>query len=424
CVYPPINRSLIYAAGCESIAITGGGTIDGQGERFPREEESQRPALIRLRDCRGVRLEGLLLKDYPAWGVHPVHCKGLRVTGLRIDSLVRPNNDGLDIDGCQEVFVSDCTIRSSDDSIALKALQGPEPCRDIVVTNCILTSRCAAIRLGPDAVSPIERVSVSNCVIRDTVLNGIKIQESLGSVMRDIVFSNIVMDNVGGPISIRCAGWKKGASNVWAVFEDTGWEKGEVSGVLFQNIRARVMPGNTPANPKMGISITGTSRTRPRGVAFSGVDISFPGGGTAAEGARRDVPDLEQDYPECYMFGVLPAYGLYAHHADGITLHDIRFRLDSEDLRPAVVCVDVRDVELSGVRAESCREAEAVLRLQNAAGAFVTGSGPLGACGTFLRVEGRRSRDIRVVGNDLGQAPRALELDRDAAPSAVTGPVS
>ncbi len=154
CVYPSINRSLIYASGCDGIAITGTGTIDGQGERFPKEEESQRPALIRIRDCRGVRLEGILLKDYPAWGVHPVHCKGVRVTGLRIDSMVRPNNDGLDIDGCQEVFISDCTIRSSDDSIALKALQGPEPCRDIVVTNCILTSRCAAIRLGPDAVSP------------------------------------------------------------------------------------------------------------------------------------------------------------------------------------------------------------------------------------------------------------------------------
>ena len=132
-----------------------------------------------------------------------------------------------------------------------------QPCRDIVITNCVLSSVCAAIRVGPDAMTNIERVCVSNCVIRDTGMNGVKIQESFGAVMRDMVFSNLVMDNVTGPISIRLAGWKLGAGNIWAVFDDSQWQKGELRNILFNNIRARVPGGGV----KSCISITGTPHT-------------------------------------------------------------------------------------------------------------------------------------------------------------------
>ncbi len=239
-VYKTLNRSLIFAEGCEHIAITGQGTIDGQGKAFSHTEKGQRPVLIRLRDCRNVRLEGFLVKDSPCFGVHPIHCRQIRIEGLRIDSKVQPNSDGLDIDGCQDVFISNCNIRSGDDSIALKTIERGDSCRDVVITNCILSSDCAAIRVGPDAVTNIERVCASNCVIRDTGMNGIKLQMSFGAVLRDMVFSNIVMDNVTGPISIRLAGWKLGAGNEWAVFDDGNWEKGELRNILFANIRARV----------------------------------------------------------------------------------------------------------------------------------------------------------------------------------------
>jgi len=415
-VYKLLNQSLLFAEGCEHVAITGQGTIDGQGKAFRNGESDPRPVLIRLRDCRNVRLEGFLVKNAASFGVHPIHCRQVRIEGLRIESRVQPNSDGIDVDGCQDVFISNCNIHSGDDSIALKTIERGAPCRDVVITNCILSSDCAAIRVGPDAVENIERVCASNCVIRDTRLNGIKIQMSFGAVMRDMVFSNMVMDNVTGPISIRLAGWKLGAGNIWAVFDDSNWEKGELRNILFENIRARV-----PADQiKSCISITGAPRAKPRGITFSNLDISFPGGGTAQEAARRKVPDLERDYPECFIFGVLPAYGLYAHHAQGITLNNVRFRLEAADLRPAIVCDDVQDLELTGLKADGHPKAESLLRLQDTQAALVTGARVLNPIGTFLRVEGERSNRIILKGNDLDLAGKTVSMSEKVPPNAVS----
>ncbi len=405
-VYKLLNQSLLYAAGCEHVAITGQGTIDGQGKAFRNGETDQRPVLIRFRDCRNVRMQDVLIKDGASFAVHPIHCQQLRIEGIRIDSRVQPNSDGLDIDGCQDVFISNCNIHSGDDSIALKVIEPGSPCRDVVITNCILSSDCAAIRVGPDAVENIERISASNCIIRDTKLNGIKIQMSFGVVMRDMVFSNMVMDNVTGPISLRLAGWKLGAGNVWAVFDDSNWENGELRNILFENIRARV-----PADAiKSCISITGTPRTKPRGITFSNLDISFAGGGTAQEAARRDIPDLERDYPECFIFGVLPAYGLYVHHAQGITLNNVLFHLDTPDLRPALVCQDVQHLMVNGLQAAGHPEAKSLIRLEHTQGALLTAARALDPLGTFLRVEGADCSRIVLKGNDLGLAREPVSL--------------
>ncbi len=416
--YKILNRSLIFAEGCEHIAITGQGVIDGQGGLW-REDvaaDRPRPILVRLRDCRDVRLDGVLLKDSPAFSVHPINCRQLRIEGLRIDSHVGPITDGIDVDGCHDVFISNCNIRSGDDCIALKTLEPGSTCQDIVITNCILSSDCCAFRCGCDAVGNIERVSMSNCVIRDTHLNGIKIQESMGAVMRDMVFSNIVMDNTAGAISIRLAGWKLGTPKDWLVFDDSNWEKGELTNILFDNIRVGAW---TNAFPKMPISITGTPRTRPRQITFSNIDVTFPGGGTSEEGARQNVPDLERDYPECYMFGVLPAYGLYVHHATGLTLNNVQFHLQSEDLRPAIVCDDVQDLELAGFKADGNVKAESLIRLQDAQRVFIAGSRPLTHVSTFLRVEGPQSREVSLSGNDLELAQKTVDIAQELSGAAV-----
>jgi hypothetical protein len=408
--YKQLDRSLLYAVDCEDVAITGRGTVDGQGASFPAGPHDKRPVGVRLRRCRNVHLEGVLFRDAGAFMIHPIHCRGLRIEGIRIDSVVRPNNDGIDLDGCQDVSISRCDITSSDDAIALKVIEPGQPTRDVVISDCILRSLCAAIRVGPDAVENIERVAVTNCLIRDTVLNGIKIQEAMGTVMRDMVFSNIVMDNVAGPISLRLAGWRLGDTNEWAVFDDRRWEQGVLRNILFQNIRARAMS----ADAKLGISITGTPRTPVQGIAFNGVDITFPGGGTREEGARREVPDLERTYPECYIFGVLPAYGLYVHHAEGISLYDVRFSLGADDRRPAVVCDDVRNVQVVGLQA-AAHGAESLVRLQDTRGVRIWCSRLEGEADAFMQVEGAESSGIVLASNDTGAARQVLQFCRGAA---------
>ena len=67
------------------------------------------------------------------------------------------------------------------------------------------------------------------------------------------------------------------------------------------------------------------------GVTLSNIHVTYPGGGTREEAARRDLPELEDLYPEYFMFGVLPAYGIYARHVQGLTLTNVRLELAGAD---------------------------------------------------------------------------------------------
>ncbi len=398
-------RSFVHADSCRHIAITGSGTIDGQGHLFESGGSyAVRPFLIQLRSCQDVRIENVLLHNSAVWACWLLQCERVVVDQVRIDNPISPNRDGIDIDGCKEVRISNCHITTEDDSLAFKVSERGHPCRDVVITNCILSSQCAAIRFGPDAADDIENVTISNCVIRDTRLNGIKIQEAMGAAIRNITFSNIVMDNVRGPVSIRVAGWQLNPGDS-APFEinDSRWESGTLQNILFNNIQA-TMPADN-----ICISLTGTSKTRPRQITFSNLDFTFAGGGTARQGSRRHVPDLDRHYPEMYIFGELPAYGMYIHHASGIRMENVKFRLADRDLRPALVCDDVDQLDLSGFQVAGDRDAESAIRLQNCQEVFIEGSRTLNETGTFLRVEGAESKAVFLTGNLLHGAKNIVE---------------
>jgi hypothetical protein len=236
----------------------------------------------------------------------------------------------------------------------------------------------------------------------------------MGAVMKDMTFSNIVMDNVKGPISIRLAGWKMNAEMVWAVFDDSNWEQGKLQNILFNNIRATVPKDN------ICMSITGTAKTKPDQITFSNIDITFNGGGTADQGSRRNIKDLERDYPEMYMFGDLPAYGLYIHHASGIVLNNVLFHLNDNDLRPAIVSDDGNDFELTGFKAVGNKNAESLIRLENTQNVSFNACRPLNKIGTFIRVEGRQSRDIRLSGNKTDYANKLFETTSDVTKEAIS----
>ena len=413
---------VLFARDARNIALTGTGTVDGRG----RGTKGQRYKIIHFERCRDISLTGVELRDSSEWCAHLSECRGVQIHAVRVDTAVNANNDAFDIDSCQNVAISDCHVRCGDDAIALKT-NTTAPCRNITVNNCVFSTRWAAFRFGPEAKGNFENIAVSNCVIHDTFGCGIKLQMNEGAKMKDIVFDNLVMENVTGPISLRLANW------VGGIIERGGNENqpiGTFQNVMFSNIRARIArtadperfgQGDPyPGEEKSCISITGLPGHPIEGITLSNLHITFPGGGGGEEAARRDVPDLRDTYPEYFMFGVLPAYGLYAHHVRGLTLQNIRFELDSADLRPAVVCDDADDVEISNFRAEGNAKAECLIRLQNARGVFVHGSRPLSQVAAFVRVEGGQSRDIALSGNDLRRASKPTEIGGGAPESAIT----
>ncbi|MFB3828683.1 MAG: glycoside hydrolase family 28 protein, partial [Bryobacteraceae bacterium] len=113
------DKSLIYAEDCENIGIAGRGTIDGQGAAF-KGPYKVRPYMIRVINCRDVAIDGVAIKDSPMWVQHYLGCEGVAIRGITVRSRVNRNNDGIDIDACSRVRISDCDIWSGDDAIVLK----------------------------------------------------------------------------------------------------------------------------------------------------------------------------------------------------------------------------------------------------------------------------------------------------------------
>jgi hypothetical protein len=415
---------VLYANEAHHIALAGEGVVDGRGKEVPGACGSgpcDRYKIIHFERCRNVLITRVTLKDSAEWCTHLFECEEVRIEGVQVHSFVNVNNDGFDIDSCQNVFISDCHIQCGDDAIALKT-NSTAPCRNITVTNCVLSTRWAAFRFGPESRGNFEEIAVSNCVIHDTFGCGIKLQMNEGAEMKNIAFNNLVMENVTGPISLRLANWVSGS------IPREGNENrpiGTFRNVLFSNIRARVAAIAQPelfnqewkaesGEERSCISITGLPGHPIEGISLSEIRVTFPGGGTSSEAARRTVPDLPNTYPEYFMFGVLPAYGLYAHHVKGLSLNNVRFDLASSDLRPAIVCDDVEGLDLAAFQAQANEQAECLIRLQQARRVFIRSSQPLQTCQAFLRIEGSQSRDIGLSGNDLREAKKPVDLAESA----------
>jgi polygalacturonase len=193
---------LIVADNIDNIRITGGGIIDGSGKSFwdpPKSCEfytarTQRPSpMIELRNCRNVRIENVTIANSPGWTLHINGCSSMWIRAITIDNCITgPNTDGLDITDSRDVFVSDSKLVCGDDAIVLKSLGGVN--ERITVTNCILETRCSALKLGAnESYGTIRQVSMSNCVIYDSS-RGISLYCMTGGTFEDITFSNIVMD--------------------------------------------------------------------------------------------------------------------------------------------------------------------------------------------------------------------------------------
>ncbi len=426
--YPDLGRSegmhdycLLNAYQAHHIGLEGRGIIDGQGAAFPygsegfnfEDEEVApstqsfiRPMLIHFTDCQNVVIRDLTLQHSPSWCCNLEKIKEMRIHGVHLFNRANQNNDGFDLTLCEDVTISDCHIDCGDDAVALK--EGGER---IVVTNCIISTRWAAFRVGPEARGEYRDIAVSNCVIYNTYGAGIKIQEVEGGIMENISFDNLVMNHVTGPISLRLGGYLG-----WKNERKESLPIGVLRNIRFSNIRATVADNayplrhEVPAFPgekKSCINVTGVPGYYIENITFNNIHVTFPGGGSADD-ARREVPELRDHYPEYHMFGTLPAYGMYARHARDLRLENVTFDFAGQELRPALVCDDVQDLELSNFRAVGNAEGELV-RLVDTCGAFIHGCRALNPTAAFLEVQGAESLDILLQGNDLRNCSKPVE---------------
>ncbi|MDF2926444.1 MAG: pehX [Paenibacillaceae bacterium] len=375
---PNFNKCLLYAKDCCSITLAGSGAIDGQGgnNTFPCGIENERPMLLRMVNCRKVAFHGLTLRNAAAWCCHLVDCEDIHISHITLDSHVNVNNDGLDFDGCRNVFISDSRFHTADDSICLKSTSDRIGSH-FTISNCILRSDTAAIKLGTSSRGGYRNVVVNNCIMHDCKLGAIKLLMMDGGILENISINNIVMDQVEGPLFIRLG--RRG--NRYETPREMNFRQpsreeldnpvpaGILRRVRISNVQATV---TTSDKTKSGVLITGVPGSLVEDVQIENMSIRVFGGGTG-EDRQIVVAEDEARYPEQYFFGVLPASVFFIRHASGICLRNIRIVIDQPDDRPVAVAEDVEHLQIKEMDVHMASKARCLLRLTSVNQACIGG---------------------------------------------------
>ena len=418
------NVGLIFAVKADNITIEGAGTIDGQGAQFRSPTKgapspagisgSHRPYHLLFYQCNNLSVRDIFLLKSAFHSIRVIQCDFVKMEGLHIHSRVIHNNDGFHFISCRYVHVNNCDVQCQDDACALFG-----SCQFITVSNSSFSTRWSVFRFGGGVA---ENITVTNCLIYETYGCPIKMRCGPGSRFENISFSNIVMKDVTGPISIGLGPQKHAESE--PLSSDA---PGIVRNISFSGIHATVVKPvplrdaefastYNPGEIFSCITLNGMGQGYLENISFNDVHVTFPGGGTAEQAAVRDVPQIAGEY---YQIGVPPAYGLYARNVRGLTLHNVRLAMADPDLRPAVIFDHVEDAAVNGLSVQGDKGAESVLRFIESGDVLLSAARLLTPAAVFLQAEGAGTRNIKIDGGDLDKAPTPLICKAGADTKAV-----
>lgn len=422
------NVGLIYAANAENVTIEGAGTIDGQGAsvRAAGLGGSRRPHLGLFYRCVNLVVRDVYFFHSAYHTVRICNSSYVRIHGIRIFSRTVGNNDGLHFISARHVSVSDCTIRCQDDACALFG-----SCQFVTVTNCFFSTRWSCFRFGGGIA---ENIAVSNCILYQVFGCPIKLRCEPGSRYENMSFANLVLKDVTGPISIG-AGTQHGIANQPAPEPATGTSHASaesgiavIRNITFSNITGNVITqqghlddstfsgGSRPGELHSCIILNCVRGNVIENISFNDIRLTFGGGGTAEEAARRDLPLIANEY---FSLGPLPAYALYARNVRGLTVNNARFETSEPDLRPAIALDHVTDATISGLSAQGDKDAEALLRFTEVKDVLLSAPRLLTPAAAFLQLEGAGCGAITIDGGDFSKATRPLALKAGAEEKAV-----
>lgn len=391
-----VHNSLIYADGASNIAIVGRGMIHGDGldraepvgARWHGSEgwESPRslgltPKQAALRDPRERAMIGRGNKAIGLINCHNVQLRDFTilqgghfgviahgVTNMTIDALtIDTDRDGIDIDCCRDVRVTDCVVNAAkDDAIVLKssyALGRKILCEDVSVIGCKTSGYAMGSLLdgtyrrsdydAPDKLGPLGRIKlgtesdggfrnilISNCTCDSS--RGILIGIVDGGTLEDVVVSDVVLrDPVNHPLFVHLSDRGRAPA---------GTGIGSIRRVRFSGIEV------SGADYRYPCGVAGLPGHLIEDISFTDVHVASAGGGTVADAARtpEERPTASE---EVSFMGTLPAFGFYGRHARRLTLRNVDFATEAPDARPAVVLDDVQGAIIDGLVSPKPRDA-------------------------------------------------------------------
>jgi hypothetical protein len=213
------------------------------------------------------------------------------------------------------------------------------------------------------------------------------------------------MDDVRTPMLFRLGS----RLNVFRKGQDTKQQTGTFENVVIRNVKAKASD-SAQLKPASGILITGVPGHYITNLTLENIEIELVGTGTA-ENSRHVVPEAIDQYPEVKTFGpTIPAYGVWARHVKGLKLINVTFKLKNNDLRPAFVCEDGKNIEVTGWKIPATEGGEAIIRLENVDGAVIQNNEVKGSAGLFVKVEGTESKSVTVTKNKTKEIKKTISL--------------
>ena len=210
---------IVTGVNAENIVITGEGTIDGctnfenWWKNCKVRNIAWRPRLFFINHCKNVTMHGITVTNSPSWTIHPYFSEDLKFIDVKIKNPANSHNtDGLDPESCKNVLVLGTYISVGDDCIAIKSgkiymgKKHKTPTSNMVVRQCCMRDGHGAVTVGSEIAAGVKDVHIRDCIFMNTD-RGLRVKTRRGrgkdSVLDDISFENIDMDNVMTPFVVN-----------------------------------------------------------------------------------------------------------------------------------------------------------------------------------------------------------------------------
>lgn len=323
------GRGLLYSLGARNLTITGGGTINGNGNYLPwignKIKELDRPIPVWIVQSRKVEISNILVKDGAMWNIVPFETDSIVVKNVTVNSNIAENRDGIDIVDCHHVLVEKCNFYVDDDAICPKSghARGVE---DVIVRNCNIfkSGRANGIKFGTLGYGSFKNMLFEDITINDVKLSGIALESVDGANIENITFRSIKMKNVGNPFFIILG--DRGRTP-----EGDPHKIGKVENIVFRDITVSNITQN------IGCAISGFEKNgvtyKLKNILFKNVTVDFTGGLTSIPPKPEEY---KGQYPEFDMWKEIPAFGFYLNHVDKVTFNKCNFTVNKHDARPFI----------------------------------------------------------------------------------------
>lgn len=222
---------LIYAIDCKNLAITGNGTLIGNGKSWWEWKQLQqeaacelcyaesnhipvknriygtkkaalRPSFLQFVHCTEILIDGITLIDGPQWTIHPVYCENMIIRNVKVYTTGH-NTDGLNPDSCKNVLIEHCDFSTGDDCIAINSGMNEDgwrvnrPCENIIIRNCTMSGGHGAVVIGSAMSGGVKNIYAHHCKVTST-MHGIRLKSmrGRGGFIENVTFEHFEINNV------------------------------------------------------------------------------------------------------------------------------------------------------------------------------------------------------------------------------------